>query len=198
MGDDWKVVWSCGETKLSTKNLNLNDELKEKLWETVLEKNPPIKIFGKIARMRRAVGFYSNESNGYAYSGQKSKTKPLTPEMEELLKMVNSITGNNYNGLLFNLYANGEEYIGAHRDDEEGEIREKGVVALSLGAGRKFRIRKYKKGGSGEIVKDHITGDCELMWMQGERFHVDYTHEIPVEKRVKEPRLSITFRKHEK
>ena len=152
---------------------------------------PKIKVFGKEARMRRNVGFFG-DCAGYKFSGQTMEAQPLTPEMKELLEMVNKLTGQKYNGMLFNLYEDGNDYISAHRDNE-AELGEEGVVALSLGAGRKFRIRDYK---TNEIVKDIVTGDCELMWMKGVDFHKKYTHGIPVEKKVKEPRLSITFRRH--
>ena len=66
-------------------------------------------------------------------------------------------------------------------------------MALSLGATRKFRIRDWM---TKKILADIPTKDCELMWMQGTRFHKDLTHEVPVEKKVKQPRPSITFRQH--
>ena len=43
-----------------------------------------------------------------------------------------------------------------------------GVVALSLGATRKFRIRDYQ---TKKILIDYPTKDGELMWIQGSRFY---------------------------
>ena len=49
---------------------------------------------------------------------------------------------NSYKSLK-SLNIDGNDYIGAHRDAEEN-LSAHGVVALSLGAGRKFRIRDYR------------------------------------------------------
>ena len=37
--------------------------------------------------------FFSNESKGYKYSGQISKSKPMTESLEKLLSYVNSTCG---------------------------------------------------------------------------------------------------------
>lgn len=190
---EWKEVFKGpGDTSLWVKNINLPDEMVKKLWEAPLEVQPKFKMYGKEARMRRNIGFFSDSSEGYRYTGQTSRASPLTPEMQDLLDWVNGSTGQNYNGLLFNLYVDGSDSIGAHRDDETS-LGNDGVIALSLGQSRKFRLRDYR---TKKILVDYVTGDCELMWMRGDRFHKDLTHEVPVEKRMKGSRLSITFRNH--
>ena len=50
---------------------------------------------------------------------------------------------------LINKYENGEEYIGKHSDDEKGLEPKCGVICVSYGAIRKFRIRDKK---SGEVI----------------------------------------------
>jgi len=163
-------------------------QVKEKL-----EHKPKIRVFGKDAHMQRSVGFFSDESTGYKYSGQTSKAQLMTPELRRLLNYVNSRLQSNFNGILVNHYANGEEYISKHSDDESGLEPNAGVVALSLGAERKFRIRDKK---TNEVVSEVLTRESEMLQMVGERFQREYTHEIPVEKRVKEERTSFTFRCH--
>ena len=61
----------------------------------------------------------------------------------ELLKIVNELTQNNFNGILVNHYCDGNQYIGAHSDDEK-ELGTNGVVSISYGSERKFRIREKK------------------------------------------------------
>jgi alkylated DNA repair dioxygenase AlkB len=69
-----------------------------------------------------------------------------------------------------------------------------GVVAISYGATRKFRIRdKITK----EIVVDIPTLSNNIMHMGGD-FQKEFTHEIPIEKTVKDARYSFTFRNHNK
>lgn len=191
--DSWKKVFEGPyDTELLVRKLNLDKNLVQDLWQTELVEKPIFKMYNKECCMRRNIGFFSDESTGYSYTNQTAKSKPLTDGMKKLLQEVNKLTGLDFNGLLFNLYVDGNDYIGAHRDDEKN-LTEDGVVALSFGAPRKFRIRDFK---TRQILIDYPTRDGELMWMKGSRFHKDLTHEVPVEKKIKLPRLSITFRKH--
>jgi alkylated DNA repair dioxygenase AlkB len=158
-----------------------------------LEIRPEVIIFGKTCQQRRNVGFFSNDSIGYKYSKKLMKSKPLSESMIKLLEIVNtSFEGSNFNGLLVNTYVNGEDCIGAHSDDETGLGANSGVVSISYGAERIFRIRdKITK----QIVHDEITTHCCILHMGGD-FQKVYTHEVPVQKKVKETRYSITFRRH--
>lgn len=154
--------------------------------------NPPLgkKMFGKECFMRRGVGFFSDESIGYQFSGQLASSKPMTLSLIALLALVNTIYGTQYNGILVNKYFSGEDYISAHSDDETN-LDNSGVVAISCGATRKFRIRK--KGEKGFLDFPMESGS---MLQMGGDFQKEYTHEIPVEKKVKGIRISFTFRKH--
>lgn len=159
--------------------------------ETNLDEYPPIKIFGKLCHQRRCVGFFSNESIGYRYSNQISRSKPMTPALLELLDFVNSTFNSDYNGILVNKYKTGEDYISAHSDDETN-LDTSGVVAISYGATRKFRIREKN---TKKKVGDYPMVSYSMLQMGGD-FQKEFTHEIPIEKKVKEPRISFTFRKH--
>jgi alkylated DNA repair dioxygenase AlkB len=156
-----------------------------------LIKNPPITVYGKTAYQHRSIGFFSNESVGYKYSGQMAKSQSLTPNLTELLNLVNKLYNASFNGILVNRYDDGNDYIGAHSDDESA-LDDIGVVCISYGAVRKFRIRdKITK----DIIKDIPTEQNMFLHMGGE-FQKEFTHEIPVEKKVKGTRYSFTFRKH--
>ena len=111
--------------------------------------------------------------------------------MRLLLEKVNQRFQADFNGILVNKYLGGEDYIGRHSDDETG-LDPVGVVSLSYGAVRKFRIREKK---SGKLVLDIPTLPYHLIHMGGD-FQKEFTHEIPVEKKVKDVRYSFTFRKH--
>lgn len=160
-----------------------------------LNEYPPIKIYDKICHQRRCVGFFSDESIGYYYSNQLSKSKPMSPCLLLLLETINSHFDYNYNGILVNLYKTGDDYISAHSDDETGLDKSgAGVVAISYGATRKFRIRDKK---TREKIIDIPMTSGLIIKMDGD-FQKKYTHEVPIERRVKEERISFTFRKHNK
>ena len=94
--------------------------------------NPKIIVYGKPGIQHRSVGFFSDESIGYKYS----KSIPMTRALSELLLLVNREFSAEFNGILINRYANGEDYIGAHSDDE-ASLDRNGVIAISVGAIRK-------------------------------------------------------------
>ena len=94
--------------------------------------NPKIIVYGKPGIQHRSVGFFSDESIGYKYSG----SIPMTRALSELLSLVNREFSAEFNGILINRYANGEDYIGAHSDDE-ASLDRNGVIAISVGAIRK-------------------------------------------------------------
>ena len=64
---------------------NYTTDLWSELQSIPLHEEPPIKIMGKECRQRRNVGFFSNESKGYQYSGQIMTAAPLVPVLQDLL-----------------------------------------------------------------------------------------------------------------
>ena len=158
-----------------------------------LQEYPEIKIFGKICRQRRCVGFFSDKSKGYNYSNQISISRPMTDQLTTLLNVVNKLYNTDFNGILVNRYKTGLDYISAHSDDETG-LDNSGVIAISYGAKRIFRIRDKK---TKKIVKDIPLESYSIIHMGGD-FQKEFTHEVPVQKKVLDERISFTFRKHNK
>ena len=118
-------------------------------------------------------------------------SKPLSQSMSELLFIINMAIGAEFNGILVNKYMDGNDYISAHSDDEFG-LDSVGVVSISYGSERIFRIRDKE---TKEIMCNESTTHCSILHMGG-NFQKLYTHEIPIQKKIKEPRISFTFRKH--
>jgi alkylated DNA repair dioxygenase AlkB len=160
--------------------------------DSELDYHPEIKIFGKICHQQRSIGFYSDTSVGYNYSTTITPSKEMKPCLIELLGYINNKFDASFNGILINKYESGEEYIGKHSDDERGLQPTCGVIAMSFGAVRKFRIRDKI---TGKIVLDVPTEQNKIIQMFG-NFQKEFTHEIPVEKKVKDCRYSLTFRRH--
>ena len=189
-----RVFQNANGTAFLDKGIFTNKELLEQCISYVepqLEERPEIIIYGKICKQHRNVGFFSDESIGYKYSKKLMKSKPLSKDLSDLLITINKILGTQFNGILVNKYMDGSDYIGAHSDDETG-LDGIGVVAISYGSERIFRIRdKHTK----TVVCDEPTTHCGILHMGG-NFQKLYTHEIPIQKKIKEPRMSFTFRKH--
>ena len=189
-----RVFQNMDDTAFLDRGSFINKELLEKCIidiEPQLELKPEIIIFGKKCKQQRNIGFFSDKSKGYKYSNKMMESKPLTQAICELLDIVNSEFGTQFNGILVNKYMDGNDYISAHSDDETG-IDLNGVISISYGAERIFRIRKKD---TKHIIYDELTTHCSILHMGG-NFQKLYTHEIPIQKKIKEPRISFTFRKH--
>ena len=159
--------------------------------EPLLMERPEIVLYGKTCKQHRNVGFFSDESVGYKYSNQLMGSRPLSEPMVALLAVINSMLGTEFNGILVNKYMDGNDYIGAHCDDKRG-LDGRGVVAISFGSERIFRIRDKNTKA---ILRDEPTAHCGILHMGG-NFQTLYTHEIPVQKKIKGSRISFSFRKH--
>jgi alkylated DNA repair dioxygenase AlkB len=173
-----------------------------------LETKPPIMFMGQVKHQQRDVGFFSDTSEGYRYSGVLMRSKPISPNpstgdsgqlfLAWLLPAVNQSLGTDFNGVLVNRYNSGEDYISAHSDDESAldcgtvESTRKAVASISYGATRKFRIRDKQTNA---IVLDYPVESRTLLVMDG-NFQTEFKHEVVRELRVREPRISCTFRCH--
>ena len=135
----------------------------------------------------RCVGFFSDETEG---NNQLSRTNPMTTSLIEMLTLVNKIYNSNFNGILVNRYKDGRDYMSA-RSYNANECDVKGVVSISYGATRKCRIRSKTDTKN----KNDFKLISKSMLQMGGRFQEEFTHEIPVEKKVKKERISFTFLK---
>ena len=156
-----------------------------------LMEKPEIIVFGRVCHQHRSVGFFSDESIGYKYSGKLMKSSPLTDNLRYLLRDMNEKFATQFNGILVNRYGDGSDYISAHSDDEKG-IKVNDVVSISWGTVRTFRIRNKSDR---KIVANIPTESGKIIHMGGE-FQREFTHEIPIEKKIQGLRYSFTFRYH--
>jgi alkylated DNA repair dioxygenase AlkB len=189
-----EIIIETGNSALTMGQFCDQDLVKRCVEEsaTLLHEKPPLVIYGKPARQPRNVGFFSDTSMGYKYSTTLMRSIPLTDGLKEMLDTVNEMFEAEFNGILVNTYLDGNDNIGRHSDNEK-DLSPVGVVAISYGAVRKFRIRDK----AGKIVKDIPTTSGSILWMKGD-FQKEFTHEIPVEKKIKMARTSFTFRSHTK
>jgi alkylated DNA repair dioxygenase AlkB len=212
MTDNTRLLYTS-ESYLDCINNFFSKEQSDSWFEYIqrlpLIKYPKGKIFGKEITFHRSIGFFSDSSNGYKFSGQTIKTGNFTLELKQLIENINNFFSTNYNGILINIYYNGEDYISAHSDDEKDLDSSNKVIAISLGENRIFRIRSKKTLENTIIsnidsnikmknpVYDIETQHGQLIVMGG-KFQKEFTHEIPIEKNKNNIRISITFRHHKK
>jgi alkylated DNA repair dioxygenase AlkB len=91
--------------------------------------------------------------------------------------------------VLANLYRNGADRLGFHRDSEPELGPEPLIASVSLGATRRFRFRARQGAGTLGLELSHgsllvMTGATQRNWL----------HAVPPTARTVGPRINLTFR----
>lgn len=129
---------------------------------------------------------------------------PLTPDMVALMEFLNGWVASKLgsdatpkgNGFLVQDYGD-DGSIGTHRDDPRSVLGGGfGVVAVSLGAPKPFRVSKMVGGKTRVTVVEHATGDGGILWMGGSAFQSTFVHDVRALKSFPGRRVSFTLRYH--
>jgi len=126
-----------------------------------------------------------------SYGNAKIYPFSKSPWIEYFREELEKLTKVKYDYVLVHLYPTGESSIGFHSDSE---ALHSSVASISLGATRRMKFRKLgeTKGCLQEFSLAH--GDLLIMEEGCQR---KYVHQIPKEKKVKEPRINMTWRVYE-
>ena len=161
----------------------------EKLLQYINWENDKAIIFGKLIITKRKVARYGDKPFDYTYSKTTKSALPWNKELLELKELVEHKTGETFNSCLLNLYHSGEEGMAWHSDGEKDLKKNGAIASLSFGAERKFSF-KHK------VTKQNISLQLEkgsLLVMIGET-QTNWLHRLPPTKKVKLPRINLTFR----
>lgn len=151
---------------------------------------PQITVYGRQFAVPRRVAWYGDANAHYRYSGQVHSPLPWTPLLSEIRERVQDQVGQSVNGVLLNLYRDGQDAMGWHSDDEPELGPEPLVVSLNLGATRRFDFRRK---GATRIEHSLELVHGSLLVMAGPTQHY-WQHQIARTRKVSEPRLNLTFR----
>lgn len=160
----------------------------EDLINNIDWKHEPIQIFGKMVMQPRLTSWHGDKE--VFYSGISMKPSPWTESLNEIKEKLEAKTKLKFTSALLNLYRDGNDSVGWHRDNEKELGKNPIIASISLGCSRTFFLRDYKN------KKEKVSIDLEngsLLLMKGETQHF-WEHSIPKRKRVTEPRINITFR----
>ena len=120
-----------------------------------------------------------------ATSSPASSPRPTRPpELRLLLATVNDLFNARYNGILVNYYTNGEDYISDHRDDELGLDPSVGVLTISYGAERTFRVKPWNHEKRAPYpAKESLwlsvpARSCHALLMAGQDFQKELAHGV--------------------
>jgi alkylated DNA repair dioxygenase AlkB len=161
----------------------------EGLLHRIAWRNDEAVIFGRHIITRRKVAWYGDDDYGYKYSGIVRQALPWTLELTALKNLAQELTATSYNSCLLNLYHDGDDGMAWHSDDEK-ELAPGGAIAsLSFGAERRFLFRHKKTRQTLELT----LAPGSLLVMRGTT-QDHWLHSLPRMKKVKEPRINLTFR----
>ena len=162
-------------------------------YETLLNgvpwKNDEAIIFGKHFVTARKVAWYGDSDYSYTYSGTTKQALLWTAELLTLKSTVERITGSKFNSCLLNLYHDGNEGMAWHSDDEKSLGTNSTIASVSFGAERKFCFKHKRRQETISIVLE--SGSLLVM---KDATQTNWLHSLPKSKKIKTPRISLTFR----
>ena len=165
------------------------DKYYQKLFNEIPWENDQAIVFGKHYITKRKVAWFGEEEYNYKYSGVTKQAHIWTPELLELKKIVEEVSGATYNSCLLNLYHDGSEGMAWHSDGEK-TLQEHGAIAsLTLGAVRKFSFKHKETKQRIDIILENGS----LLVMKGTT-QKNWLHRLPPTKKVHSPRINLTFR----
>jgi len=144
-------------------------------------------IYGRAMAMPRLIAMYGPV--GYRYSGVVHPPRPLPPRLDTIRVRVEEVAGRAFNSVLANLYRDGRDSVGWHRDSDYPHGGQPDIASVSVGATRRFDVRDRDGASRASVELESgslllITGDAVARWW----------HRVPKTRRPVGPRVNLTFR----
>ena len=149
-----------------------------------------IRLYGREVTIPRLQAWYGDRDCNYSYSGIMLHPLEWTPLLLKIKQRIEQTVGAPFNSVLINLYRHGQDSNGWHADNEPELGKEPVIASLSLGAVRRFRLRKNSDRGK-TMSLDLNPGS--LLVMAGTTQQC-WQHCVPKTARQVEPRINLTFR----
>jgi alkylated DNA repair dioxygenase AlkB len=149
-----------------------------------------LKMFGNLIPVPRLESWVADEGLDYTYSGIHHEPDPWIDELVELRDLSSSHTGTRFNSVLCNLYRDGSDGVDWHADDEPEFGPMPVIASWSLGATRRFDLRRVDDHSIKVELELHH-GD--LVIMSGTTQEL-WRHRVPKTKKPVGERINLTFR----
>jgi len=145
-----------------------------------------IQMFGRKVQEPRLIDWCGDRP--YIYSRRILEPRPVDADVLGLMKQVSHQAGVEFNHCLMNLYRDGADSMGWHRDDEPELGPNPTIASLSLGAARDFQMRGPDESRA-NLTLQH--GELLIMDPPCQR---DWRHQLPKRARAN-MRINLTFRR---
>jgi alkylated DNA repair dioxygenase AlkB len=137
----------------------------------------------------RLTAFVADAGLAYRYSGVVHAGRGWPADLDALRRRVERRCEAHFNGVLLNLYRDGNDSMGAHADAEPELGRDPLVASVSLGAVRSFVLRHRRADERRSL--DLAPGSLLLM---GGSLQHHWVHALPKTRAPVGPRINLTFR----
>lgn len=149
-----------------------------------------LRMFGELVAVPRHEAWVADEGLDYTYSGIAHVAQPWSPLLAGLRDRMGGLAGTRFNSVLCNLYRDGSDGVDWHADDEVEFGRFPVIASLSLGATRRFDLRRVDDP-SVRIDLELHHGD--VLVMRGTTQQL-WRHRVPRTTRRVGERINLTFR----
>lgn len=184
-----KTLIKTDKSFLNIYSFNMDDDLKklciDEINENLIIDDDPNKT------NNRSVCIFSDVIFPFTMFNKSQTSIQFTPNIQKIVEIINNYFNSDFNGILVNKYNDGNDFIHIHSDAKTG-IHPIGIITISLGETRNLSI--YDKNTYLKVI-DIPTKADEIILMGGD-FQDEFSHGISIEKNIKNPRYSITFRKY--
>ena len=149
-----------------------------------------LKMFGQQIPVPRLEAWVADEGLDYSYSGIHHDPDPWIDELIELRDMASGYSETSFNSVLCNLYRDGSDGVDWHADDEPEFGPLPVIASLSLGATRRFDLRRVDDHSIKVELELHhgdlvvMSGTTQALWR----------HRVPKTKTPVGERINLTFR----
>ena len=150
-----------------------------------------VTVFGRRHAVPRLVAWHGDPGARYTYSGTSHEPLPWTPALERVRRRVQALAGCEFNAVLLNLYRDGRDGMGWHADDEPELGPDPVIASVSLGAARRFCLRRRRRGG---LRVDLSLPHGSLLLMSGATQR-NWVHAVPKTAAPVGERINLTFRR---
>lgn len=150
-------------------------------------------MFGRAVPVPRQVAFFADKGVSYRYSGRNHLGTGWPDWLTDYRVQAERLCLQSFNSVLLNYYADGDEYMGWHSDDEIELGPAPRIAMYSIGAAREFMFRE-KRGLKKSSQKHTLTVESGSWLIMDPPSQALWQHCLPKRKAIQSPRISLTFR----
>ena len=150
---------------------------------------PCVRVYGVEHIAPRVTAWFGDSDAVYRYSGSTNTPAPWLPSLAALRGRIDDAAGMRTNSVLANIYRDGADHVGWHADDERELGADPVIASLSLGATRRFILRRTKD----RATKIEVSLPHGSLVVMGRGVQHHWQHTVPPQANAGQ-RVNLTWR----